>query len=132
MKSKLENTLLFLLIVALLIVGLPRLRAWLQPATTYTVTPLYAAEPPIIAPLPTFPAPAAPQAAPPTDAQLAAIESQLHVMQGKIRATAEALDYCQKASRIAAAPCGKLETQLQRLIAQQRALLVAAAEASGQ
>jgi hypothetical protein len=63
---------------------------------------------------------------------LAAVEAQLRTMQGRIKATAEALDYCQKASRIAAAPCGKLETQLQRLIAQQRALLVAAAQASGQ
>jgi len=130
MKSKLENTLLILLITALLILGLPRLRAFFLPATTYTVAPLYAAEPPQIAPMPTLPTPTAPQAAPPTDAQLAAVEAQLRTMRGKIRATAEALDYCQKASRIAAAPCGKLETQLQRLIAQQRALLVAAAGAT--
>ena len=129
MRNKLETTLLILLIAALLIVGLPRLRAFFQPATTYTVTPLHAAEPPQIAPLPTWPTPAAPHAAPPTDAQLAAIEAQLRMMQDQIAATAEALAYCQNAGRVVVLPCDKVEARLVQLMAQQRALLVAAGEA---
>ena len=132
MKSKLKNTLLFLLIAALLIVGLPRLMALYQPTTTYTVAPLYAAEPPQIAPVPTLPTPAVPQAAPPTDAQLAAIEAQLRMMQDQIAATAAALDACQNAGRVVVLPCDKIEARLVQLMAQQRALLVAAAQASGQ
>jgi hypothetical protein len=77
-----------------------------------------------------LPTPAVPQAAPPTDTQLAAIEAQLRAMQDQVAATAEALDACQNAGRVVVLPCDKLEARLIQLMAQQRALLVAAAEAT--
>jgi hypothetical protein len=74
------------------------------------------------------------QAQPPpglTDTQAAAVQGQLAAYQERIAQTAAALDYCQTAGR-GLVNCGPLESQLKRLMAGQRNLLAAAAQAAGQ
>lgn len=81
---------------------------------------------------PAQPDPAQAQPAPGlTPAQAAAVQGQLVAYQTQIRQMAAALDHCQTAGR-GLIDCSPLERQLARLMAGQRNLLAAAAQATGQ
>ena len=125
MKNKLENTLLILLIVALLIVGLPRLTAWFgsqgegREIIINVVNQSEQAQNVMVQPPP----------APAVQSGLSQYQRDMDQMQGAILALGENLSQCQR--DYGADACGQIEGQIAFMLAQQRAL-TAAAQAGGQ